>query len=326
MSFHLPPGLTQPPLQQACPYELSDLAWQQPALHQQHVLQQTALHQPAMQQQALATTAFIDQVIEPTTRRPSSEAHASPRQPVRRSKTKNDSEETANTLHRNLEKARTFQEIELAVHTSEEDIREPQAVVKHAELRAYFEDDLSLFPAEEIKKAKQEAGESLKGAHKSVPRTSFTAHQFQRVIQTTWSVQEQSSCEGNVSLKARILDTSFKQQLFDLYLPTCESSHMSLKILLTLSLINQWDVITASLSSAALQAPIARELVLVEPPTELEQDPSVLWQLTRSMYGIKTHPKLWQHCTLPIVLMTRRSMNSFSPACFGAVQCSSWGS
>ena len=78
---------------------------------------------------------------------------------------------------------------------------------------------------------------------------------------------------------------------------TCASttSHMSLKILLTLSLINRWDVITANLSSALLQAPIAsEELVLVEPPPELEQDPGVLWKLTRALYGIKTSPELWQ--------------------------------
>ena len=93
-----------------------------------------------------------------------------------------------------------------------------------------------------------------------------------------------------------MLDTSFKRQIFDLDLPTCSSSHMSLKILLTLSLISRWDVITANLSSAILQAPRAiEELVLVEPPPELEQDPSVLWQLTRALYGVKTNPKLWQH-------------------------------
>ena len=165
-----------------------------------------------------------------------------------------------------------------------------------------------MFPAEGITKAKQAAGESLKGAYQSVPRTSFTAHQLQRVIQTTWSVQEQSSRQGKVSLKARILDAGFKQQLSDLDLPTCESSHMSLKILLTLSLINRWDVITANLSSALLQAPIAsEELVLVEPPTELEQDPSVLWQLTRSVYGLKTHPKLWQHFLASRLEVSRRT-------------------
>ena len=132
-------------------------------------------------------------------------------------------------------------------------------------------------PAEAIQKAEHEAGESLKGTYQSVPRMSFTAPQLQRVIQTTWSVQEQSSCEGNFSLKARILDTSFKRQIVDLDLSRCSSSHMSLKILLTLSLINRRDVITANLSSAVLQAPLAsEELVLVEPPPELEQDPSVL--------------------------------------------------
>ena len=36
VSFHLPPGLAHPPLAQACPYDMPDLAWQQPALAQQH--------------------------------------------------------------------------------------------------------------------------------------------------------------------------------------------------------------------------------------------------------------------------------------------------
>ena len=70
---------------------------------------------------------------------------------------------------------------------------------------------------------------------------------------------------------------------------------MSLKILLTLSLINKWDVITTDISSALLQAPIAtEELVLVQPPPELEQDQDVLWKLTRDVYGITISPKLWQ--------------------------------
>ena len=70
---------------------------------------------------------------------------------------------------------------------------------------------------------------------------------------------------------------------------------MSLKILLTLSLINKWTVITTELGSALLQAPRANEeLVLVKPPPELEQNPDVLWKLTRALYGLKTSPKLWQ--------------------------------
>ena len=55
-------------------------------------------------------------------------------------------------------------------------------------------------------------------------------------------------------------------------------------------------MITANLSSALLQAPIAsEELVLVQPPPELEQAQEVLWKLTRDVYGIKTSPELWQY-------------------------------
>ena len=36
------------------------------------------------------------------------------------------------------------------------------------------------------------------------------------------------------------------------------------------------------------------ELVLVKPPPELEQNPDVLWRLTKALYGLKTSPKLWQ--------------------------------
>ena len=216
---------------------------------------------------------------------------------MRRSKKQKGSEQIANKLHSILEKARTFQEIELAVNSSEAEVKKSKAAVKDAQLRAYFEDDLSLFSAEEIKKAKQKEGESLRGTYEQVSRASLTAQQLQHVIQTTWAIQERSSQEGEASLKARIVDTSFKQQILDLDMATCAStpSHMSLKILLTLSLINRWDVITADISSALLQAPIAdEELVLVQPPPELEQNPDVLWKLTRALYGIKPSPKLWQ--------------------------------
>ena len=153
-STQLPPGLAQPSSSQACPYELSDLAWQQPALQQPQELQPTALHPPVVQQPASATTVLIEQVIEPTSRRQPSEKQASQQQPVRRGKKPKGSEEIANKLHSILEKARTFQEIELAINTSEGEIRESQAAMKAAQLQAYLEDDLSWFSAEEITKAK----------------------------------------------------------------------------------------------------------------------------------------------------------------------------
>ena len=115
---------------------------------------------------------------------------------MRRSKKQKGSGQIASKLHSILEKARTFQEIELAVNASEEEFRESQAAVKDAQLQAY---DLSLFSAEEIKKAKQKEGESLRGTYEQVSRASLTAQQLQQVIQTTWSIQERPSQEGEAS-------------------------------------------------------------------------------------------------------------------------------
>ena len=120
--------------------------------------------------------------------------------------------------------------IELAVNSSEAEVKESKAAVQDAHLKAYFEDDLCLFPAEEIKKAMLKEGESLRGTYEQVSRASLTAQQLQHVIQTTWAIQEKSSQDGEGSLKARIPEKSFKQQILDLDLATCASTptHMSL--------------------------------------------------------------------------------------------------
>ena len=203
----------------------------------------------------------------------------------------------ASKLNSILEKARSIQEIKLAVNASEEELRQSQATMNVAQLQAYLEADLSLFPAEAIKKAKLTEGESLRDTYEPVIRASLTTQQLQQVIQTTWAIEERASQDGEASLKARMVDKDFKLQISDLDLTTGAStpSHMSLKILLTLSLINKWDVITTNISSALLQAPIAtEELVLVQPPPELEQNPDVLWKLTRDVFGITMNPMLWQ--------------------------------
>ena len=213
---------------------------------------------------------------------------------MRRSKKQEGSAQIANEL-RILEKARTFQEIELAVNTSDEEFKASQAAAKDAQLQAYYQDDLSLFPAEEIEKAKLNEGENLRGACEQESRASLTEEQLQHVIETTWSLRERPSQAGEASLKARLVDKGFKHQSLDLDMDTHASapSHMSLKILLTLSLINKWDVVTADISSGLLQAPIASdELVLVKPPPELEQNPDVLWKLTRAVHGFTWPVKL----------------------------------
>ena len=110
-------------------------------------------------------------------------------------------------------------------------------------------------------------------------------------------VQPRPAQDGETSLRARFVAKGFKQQILDPSLETYAStpSHLSLRILLILSLVNHWDVVTADISSAFLQAPIPEgELVLVKPPPELEQNPDVLWKLRKVLYGLNTSPKLWQ--------------------------------
>ena len=126
-------------------------------------------------------------------------------------------------------------------------------------------------------------GENLQGTYDPVPKSSFTPQQLKQVIQTIWVVQPRPSQEGEASLKARFVAKGFKQQILDPSLETYASTpfHLSLRILLILSLVNRWDVVT-DVSSVFLQAPIpSEELVLVKPPPELEQNPEVLYMVSR---------------------------------------------
>ena len=139
VSFQLPTGLAQTASSQAGPCALTDRAWQQSALPQPHELQLTALQTPVVQQLATAPTALIAQVTEPISRRQPSEEQVSHQQLERRRKNQKGTEAIANKLQSILEKARTFQEIELSVKTLEEELQEAQAALKEAQLHAYFE-------------------------------------------------------------------------------------------------------------------------------------------------------------------------------------------
>ena len=64
-------------------------------------------------------------------------------------------------LHNILEKARSIQEIELAVNAAEEELRDAKEALRDVHLQAYYEDDLSLFAEEDIKKAMLKEGGKL---------------------------------------------------------------------------------------------------------------------------------------------------------------------
>ena len=287
-----PQAYTQPPQQRPRGRPRNQPATFQPALVPPPGLAQpstsTSLLQPAQQ-------AHQSAALQPKVQQQPPAASALQQQPVRRRITQKGPGPAATKLHNILEKARSIQEIELAVNAAEEELRDAKEALKDVHLQAYYEDDLSLFPEEDIKKAMLKEGESLHGTYVPVSKASFTKQQLKQVIQTRWAVQARPSQDGSTSLKARFVAKGFKQQILDPSLETYAStpSHLSLRILLILSLVNHWDVVTADISSAFLQAPIPEgELVLVKPPPELEQNP--LWRLTKALYGLKTSPKLWQ--------------------------------
>ena len=199
-SFH-PPGLVQQPAPQACSQE-----WQQPPL------QQPALPPPVVQPPASTPTALPQQVAQPTSMPQPSAEQASQPKPVRRRITQKGPGPAASKLHSILEKARTIQEIELAVNASEEELRDSQEVLKNVHLQAYYEYDLSLYPKDEIKKAMLKEGENLQGTYDPVPKSSFTLQQLKQVIQTRWIVQPRPSQEGEASLKARFVAKGFNSR------------------------------------------------------------------------------------------------------------------
>ena len=291
-----PQAFTQPPQQRPRGRPKLQPAPFQPALVPPPGLEQpstsTSLPQPASQPAALQPKAQQPPPPPPALQQP-----ALQQQPVRRRINQKGPGPAATKLHSILEKARSLHELEVAVNASEEELRDAKEALKDVHLQAYYEDDLSLFAEEDIKKAMLKEGESLRGTYDPVSKASFSKQQLKGVIQTRWVVQPRPAQDGETSLRARFVAKGFKQQILDPSLETYAStpSHLSLRILLILSLVNHWDVVTADISSAFLQAPIPEgELVLVKPPPELEQDPDVLWKLRKALYGLKTSPKLWQ--------------------------------
>ena len=199
-----PPGLEQPSTSTSLP--------QQP-----QQAQQPAASQPKVQQQPPAAPAL--------------------QQPVRRRFTQKGPGPAATKLHNILEKARSTHELEVAVNAAEEELRDAKEALKDVHLQAYYEDDLSLFAEEDIKKAMLKEGESLRGTYEPVAKSSFTKQQLKQVIQTRWVVQPRPAQDGETSLRARFVAKGFKQQILDLSLETYTStpSHLSLRILLILS-------------------------------------------------------------------------------------------
>ena len=197
-----PPGLAQPSTSTSLPQQPQQA--KQPAALQPKARQPTppqpALQPPALQQPALQQPAL--------------------QQPVRRRITQKGPGPAATKLHSILEKARSTHELEVAVNAAENELSDAKEALKDVHLQAYYEDDLSLFAEEDIKKAMLKEGESLHGTYDPVSKASFTKQQLRQVIQTRWVVQPRLAQDGETSLRARFVAKGFKQQILDPSLET----------------------------------------------------------------------------------------------------------
>ena len=199
LRLEIPPqAYTQPPQQRP-----RGRPRNQPAAFQPALVPPPGLAQPS------TSTSLPQQVQQQPAQQPSAAqppaAPASQQQPVRRRITQKGPGPAATKLHNILEKARSIHEIELAVNAAEEELRDSKEVLKHVHLQAYYEDDLSLFSEEDIRKAMLKEGESLSGTYEPVSKTSFTQQQLKQEIQTRWVVQPRPSQDGETSLRARFV-------------------------------------------------------------------------------------------------------------------------
>ena len=178
-----PQAYTQPPQQRPRGRPRNQPAAFQPALVPPPGLAQpstsTSLPQPKQQAQPPAA-------LQPKVQHQPPAAPALQQQPVRRRTTQKGPGPAATKLHNILEKARSIREIELAVNAAEDELRDAKEALKDVHLQAYYEDDLSLFPEEEIKKATMKEGENLHGTCQPVAKSSLTKQQLKQVIQTRW--------------------------------------------------------------------------------------------------------------------------------------------
>jgi hypothetical protein len=68
-----------------------------------------------------------------------------------------------------------------------------------------------------------------------------------------------------------------------------------LRILLTLAIFKQWFVRAGDISTAFLHAPTGNDNLYMWPPAEpYGQHSTIVWQLLKAIYGLRTSPKSWQ--------------------------------
>ena len=109
----------------------------------------------------------------------------------------------------------------------------------------------------------------------------------QQTISTRWVVEQ----KGDGLVKARLVARGFEEMLEDKKdAPTADKS--SIRMFLTLSACNQWEIETIDIKSAFLQSHDLERDVFLKPP-KIVRRPGVLWKIHKPIYGLDDAAKLW---------------------------------
>ena len=120
---------------------------------------------------------------------------------------------------------------------------------------------------------------------------TLTPQQQKNSIQSRWVLRNKGT-----EVRARIVAKGFTEPVTDIdnvYAGT--PIYSTLRLLLTLSLNNNWTVRTGDISVAFLHAAAATDDLYMHPPTEFyNKEDGIVWKLNKAIYGLRSSPKAWQ--------------------------------
>ena len=146
---------------------------------------------------------------------------------------------------------------------------------------------------DQTKQGMKKEAESMKkqGVFKEVDINDVPQQHRNNIIDSRWVLRQ----KGN-EVRARIVAKGFTERINDLddiYAST--PIFQILRILLTLAIFKHWFVRAGDISTAFLHAPTGNDNLYMWPPAELYgQHSTIVWQLLKAIYGLRTSPKSWQ--------------------------------
>ena len=124
-----------------------------------------------------------------------------------------------------------------------------------------------------------------------VSYNTLTSEQRNKIIKSRWVLRQ----KGDI-VRARIVAKGYTEEVKDnddIYAST--PVFCVLRLLLTMSLVNNWKVKAGDISTAFLHAKAATDDLFMFPPTELYNlEDQVVWKLNKAIYGLRSSPHAWQ--------------------------------